>query len=343
MRRPLPVRDVLTALENNIDRLVREIFPRGRREGAEYRVGSIAGEPGSSLAVHLGPDKPGIWCDFAIGLGGNVLDLIADVLFGGDKRRALAWALAWLAARGSAGAPSDHFRHRGGHCSDGQRNAEARSRAALKIFMSGTDRLVGTPGERYLRSRGIDLDSLPRPPSSLRFHPCLWNTESRRHWPALMAAITTIEGHRVGVHRTFLESDGSGKAPLESPKKSLGPYRGASVELSRGSSNRPLKDAPAGDTVVIGEGLEDSLTAVLAAPEYRVLCAVSLSNLAAVELPETITTVVILGQNDPPESAAARTLRRAVGAFQAQGRTVKIARPPSTYKDFNDVARRAPR
>ena len=215
MQRPSLFRDVRTALENNIHQLVREIFPRGRREGAEYRVGSIAGEPGSSLAVHLGPDEPGIWCDFAIGLCGNVLDLIAAVLFSGNKRRALVWALAWLAARGSAGAPSDHFRHRGGYCSDGQRNAEARARAALKIFIGGTDRLVESPGERYLRCRGIDLESFPQPPSSLRFHPGLWHTESGRHWPALIAAITNIEGHLVAVHRTFLEPDGSGKASLK--------------------------------------------------------------------------------------------------------------------------------
>jgi hypothetical protein len=175
----------------------------------------------------------------------------------------------------------------------------------LKIFMSGTERLVESPGERYLRSRGIDLEILPRPPSSLRFHPGLWNTESRRYWPALVAAVTNIEGHLVAVHRTFLEPDGGGKASVKNSKKTLGSYRGASIELWQGSSNRALKDALPGDTVVIGEGLEVSLTAVLAAPEYRVLCAVS--------------------------------------AFQAQGRTVKIARPPSTYKDFNDVAQRAPR
>jgi hypothetical protein len=49
--------------------------------------------------------------------------------------------------------------------------------------------------------------------------------------------------------------------------------------------------------------------------------------------------VIIFGQNDPPESVATQTLRRAVAAFQSQGRTVKIARPPVSYKDFNDVAR----
>jgi hypothetical protein len=157
----------------------------------------------------------------------------------------------------------------------------------------------------------------------------------------LVAAITNFEGRIVAVHRTWVMPDGSGKAPLLHPKKTLGSYRGGCVRLWRGTTGRPLKDVLPGDTVVIGEGLEDSLTAVVAAPEYRVLCAVSLSNVSAIRLPEAIKTVIILGQNDPPGSAAVHTLRRAIATFQAQGRTVKIARPSPIYKDFNDVVRRA--
>src|SRR5262249_7431979 len=96
-RHRLLIEDVAVGLKADIERLVREILPRGRRDGAEYRVGSISGESGKSLAIHLGQDKPGIWRDFAAGIGGNVLDLVAAVVCDGDKRRAIAWASNWLA------------------------------------------------------------------------------------------------------------------------------------------------------------------------------------------------------------------------------------------------------
>lgn len=113
------------------------------------------------------------------------------------------------------------------------------------------------------------------------------------------------------------------------------------MRLWRGESGKPLADAPAGETVVIGEGLEDCLTAACEAPEYRILCAVSLSNLGAVVLPPAVRTVILLGQNDAPDSPAARTLAKAIGQFRSQGRVVKLATPPAHFKDINDVRRHA--
>jgi hypothetical protein len=72
-------------------------------------------------------------------------------------------------------------------------------------------------------------------------------------------------------------------------------------------------------------------------PQYRVLAAVSLANVANLVLPPAITTVIILAQNDPPESPAARALDRAIVAFRCQRRQVKLARPPASAKDINDL------
>jgi twinkle protein len=51
------------------------LLPNGRKEGAEWRVGSVSGEAGHSLGVHLGGGKAGIWSDFASGEKGDLLDL----------------------------------------------------------------------------------------------------------------------------------------------------------------------------------------------------------------------------------------------------------------------------
>lgn len=56
------------------------ILPRGRVVGAQYRVGSLDGEPGDSLAVALTGDRRGAWCDFAAGFrGGDPVSLAAAV------------------------------------------------------------------------------------------------------------------------------------------------------------------------------------------------------------------------------------------------------------------------
>jgi hypothetical protein len=46
-------------LADRIDSLCAELLPAGTREGHEWRIGSVAGERGRSMAVHLSGPKPG--------------------------------------------------------------------------------------------------------------------------------------------------------------------------------------------------------------------------------------------------------------------------------------------
>ena len=50
------------------------LLPNGKRQGSEWCAGSVSGEPGHSLKVHLTGSKAGIWADFAEGKGGDLLD-----------------------------------------------------------------------------------------------------------------------------------------------------------------------------------------------------------------------------------------------------------------------------
>ncbi len=86
---------------------------------------------------------------------------------------------------------------------------------------------------------------------------------------------------------------------------------------------------------MIGEGIETCLSVALATPEFRVLAAVSLGNLARVTLPPAIGTVIIAADNDGDGTPAAEALQRAVDRFAGEGRAVRIARSP-IGKDFND-------
>lgn len=53
---------------NSLESLVSEWLPNGRREGHEWKVGSISGEPGRSLSINL---RSGIWKDFSTDAGGS--------------------------------------------------------------------------------------------------------------------------------------------------------------------------------------------------------------------------------------------------------------------------------
>lgn len=326
------VDNIVAGLAAHIDSLCAEVFPAGVRERDEYRVGSLAGEPGRSLGIHLRGAKAGVWCDFSTGEAGDALDLVAAVLFAGDKRQALAWAREWLALDSAAMPAADE------RDESGQRDADARLGAALRIFFESQPSIAGTIADKYLRSRALDLSTLRRQPRALRFHPALWNVESQRPWPALVAGISAADGRIIAVHRTWLAPDGSGKAPLGNPKMTLGNYRGGCIRLWRGRSGLALKDVLDREEVLISEGIEDGLTAAIDAPEYRTVCAVSLANMAAVELPKKIHIVTLLAQNDGPDSPAEKALGRAIAAFQAQGRLVRIARPPPGVKDLNELA-----
>lgn len=76
-------------LSYRAETVARELLPQGKREGTEWRVGGIDGDPGKSMGVKISGSKQGVWCDFATGEAGDLVDLWANTRFGGDISRAL--------------------------------------------------------------------------------------------------------------------------------------------------------------------------------------------------------------------------------------------------------------
>ena len=64
--------DIEAKLVERAEDVCRHLFPNGKREGAEFVVGSLAGEAGNSLKVNL-TGKVGVWRDFAGDKGGKSL------------------------------------------------------------------------------------------------------------------------------------------------------------------------------------------------------------------------------------------------------------------------------
>jgi twinkle protein len=64
-------------LADDVEGVCKHLLKAGERKGHEWRVGSVLGEEGKSLGVHLTGDKKGVWCDFSTGETGDLIDLWA--------------------------------------------------------------------------------------------------------------------------------------------------------------------------------------------------------------------------------------------------------------------------
>lgn len=117
------------------------------------------------------------------------------------------------------------------------------------------------------------------------------------------------------------------------------PIRTSNQALSQGEDNLALSKAPECDMVMIGEGIEDALTAAMARPDLRALAAISVGNMSNIRLPKSVGTVMVLAQNDAEGSAADRALQAAYLNFFEQGFDVLEARVPrGLAKDLNELA-----
>lgn len=349
----LSVGEIEQMLEGRMLSLAAELLPNGRKEGHEWVVGSLAGEAGRSLAVHLDGARAGWWKDFASGKGGDALKLVSAVLFGDDLGSAVAWAKSWLGIDDRD--PARLRQHRLEAQAAGEKRArevdrerEAIRGSAIARWIEGRS-IIDTPAEWYLATRGIDLSVLGKAPGALRFHPALRYGRGRdAPTPcAMVAGIIGLDGRQRAIHRTWLTPDGSGKAgPAQGvdgkPKKTLGDYQGGHIPLWKGAAGRAtLRDVPEGTMVVASEGIEDGLTAACADPDARVICIVALANLAHLELPPQIGGLVFLAQNDPAGSPAEAALQRGVASLRARGVRVLLARPPAGVKDVNELLGKA--
>lgn len=326
---------IVAMLAARADQLAAELLPGGRRQGREWVAGDLSGARGRGVSVCIGGTKQGVWADFSAGdRKGDMLDLIAACRTGGDKGEALKWARSWLALGDStvrtAPPPPPAPRR------DWEADAEEKRQRGAKLFGAARP-WPGTPVEHYLAGRAIPLAALAHVPNALRFAPELYCSERRRPAPAMLGCI--MRGNRmVGLHQTFLERYPTGwkKAPLESPKKFMGAFKGGLIPLARGKSGLPLLRAPEGDTLAITEGIEDGLSVAIECPEWRVAAACSSGNMAELELPANITDIVLCLQRDGENLAVRQAIEAAIKRFTGEGRRVRATRPPEGIKDWND-------
>jgi putative DNA primase/helicase len=144
---------------------------------------------------------------------------------------------------------------------------------------------------KYLIGRGC---ALPPEDGDLRWHPALSDRKSGHTGPCLVGLVTRIEdGEPINLHRTWLRADGSGKAPIDKPRRLLMGHS------SHDGVIRLWPDTEVTMGLVLGEGIETCLAGARAGlmPCWSTISA---GNLAAFPVLPGLEGLTVLVDHDKP-------------------------------------------
>jgi phage/plasmid primase-like uncharacterized protein len=210
---------------------------------------------------------------------------------------------------------------------DDRRKEAMRLKTAHDLFSAAVS-CEGTLAETYFEARGIRGLRFAKMVNTLRFHPAALHSPTSQNLPCLIARIRGPNGGALGVHRTFLRADGTGKADVAPAKMMLGPSSGGAVRF--GPDNR---------VIALAEGIETALSVSLAS-RMTVWATLSTSGLKGLRLPPLpVAEVVVIAADHDEAGLAAAAI--AAGHFETEGRAVSVIHPPKTGTDFNDLLRGA--
>ncbi len=309
--------DLARRLAQNAEAVCRHYLPNGRRHGRYWLVGNVENTPGRSLYVRLtGPESgkgaAGKWTDAATGEHGDLLDLIASNQRLTDAPQMFEEARRFLSLPVETHATPERLPP-----------APTGSPEAARRLFAMSKPIRGTVAERYLVGREVPSASIE---TALRFHPrCFYRPEDdeapgREAWPALIAAVTDLEGTVTGAHRTWLDSATADKASVASPRRAMGHLLGHGVRFGH-----------AADVLAAGEGVETMLSLRQAVSTLPAVAALSAGHLAALQLQPTLRRLYIARERDDAGRRAADTL-----AARARQAGVEPVMLDAREGDFND-------
>jgi len=310
--------DLARRLAVQAETVCRHYLSSGRREGRYWLVGDVRNTPGRSMYVRLKDSPKGVagkWTDAATGEHGDLLDVIRESCGLIDFKDVADEARTFLSMPPPA--PEPRFQER-------RRPAPGGSPEAARRLIGMSQPITGTIVQAYLRERGItDL----RGTGNLRFHPrCYYRPDEHaptETWPAMIAAVTDLDGKITGAHRTWLDPRSRDKAPIDTPRRAMGDLLGNAVRFGVG-----------GEVMAAGEGIETVLSLRQVLPDMPMLAALSAAHLAAILFPSTLRRLYIVRDNDPAGDGARDSLIERANAVGIEAIVISPA-----LVDFNEDLR----
>ncbi|WP_338811509.1 toprim domain-containing protein (plasmid) [Agrobacterium leguminum] len=282
----LSASELADRLARDAEAVCRHYLSAGRRAGNYWIVGDVGNNKGKSLYVHLTGPRAGRWADAATAEYGDLLDLVRETCGLVDFRDIADEARRFL--NEPQPRPVSNRRDDTSDSQPAERPAAERARRLFRM----TQPLAGTLADSYLRQRGI-LRAALHP--ALRFHPACYyrdlKTGQTHTLPALIAAVTDPAGGITGVHRTWLDPDGDGKAKIDDPRRALGGLLGNAVRFAFPACG-PVP------VMVAGEGLESILSLSHVLPDMPMVSALTANHLAAFRPPDGCLRLYVAADAD---------------------------------------------
>jgi hypothetical protein len=355
-------------LADRTEEIARKFLGEPKKKNAqEWRYGKNKG----SLVLTTAGDKRGFWYDFQTGEGGNLLKLIQRET-SGDFKEILDYAASFVGLSEQVAIAHRTFRNTGLECSNGTKSQkrEEKQHTLLNYTEEQKKRIAyaqklekeskgikGTLAERYLKEhRGIKR-SLP---SSLRFHPKIWDSSTKQNHPALLAIAKDKEGITRAVQAIFLDTKTANKAQIEIKKRTYGVLKGVSVNLYSFPENKDLSEnasnlsrelnlnfdqeliqeaeIPAGQSsiVAISEGIETALSIKEARPDIKVHAVLGASNFTNFQVGKN-KHLLICADNDGKDSSTLKMIDRTANNLLDKGIKFDVIMPQKEGQDFNDL------
>jgi len=154
-----------------------------------------------------------------------------------------------------------------------------------KIFKDSVPLTGSDPVSKYLHSRKLVLS-----PENVRYCPELYHSDTKTHYPGMIAMVMNSKGIPVALHRCYLDRDKPQKAEIESPKKltpGTEPLSGCAIRLFSAK----------GDTIAVAEGIETSI-ACMQIFDIPTWACISNTILEGFIPPEGIRKIIICSDND---------------------------------------------
>lgn len=276
-----------------------------------------------SLQVWIAGDRRGKWKDHEEGAFGDALALVAHMRRT-SMREAYRWALHWLDIRRCSGRDAllEQPSCRTTDKPSSQRPSTSSVDFARRVWREGV-KALGTLVEVYLAHRGLAL----RGDAPIRFHAaCPRGREERL--PAMLSLMTDpFSGEPCGVHRTFLASDGRGKAKGQ-----------AKMMLGHAGVIRLVPDEEVTLGLGIAEGIETSLAIMQEFEWSPVWAATSAGGITVFPVLRGIEAVSVFADTDDG-GAGMKAATACVKRWTDAGRDARIiAAPPN--RDFADLVAR---
>ena len=219
----LSVADIRDMLAGDAATLAEHLFGKPTTHTrSELRFGNKG-----SIRVGVSGKYQGRFTSFEADAKGSMIDAFMFA-YGCSLRDAIAHAKTWLRIEDDKPLP---IPRRQPVVPDIDEHEIKRSKEALRIWNAGKP-VVGTPGEKYLKSRAINETQWP---NTIRWHP-----------RGYLVFASKAKGEITQIQRIYITADGTPKIDEDGRKikRSLGPGNGGSVRFGGSSEALCLAEGP---------------------------------------------------------------------------------------------------